>query len=89
MAMTPESMATPCSVKAKGGADTFLFDAVTNCDRFSRTSSAVSWNMKSGGNLLLFLDSLVQYLSVDLVQFRQIGIQHNFLPTDLVNQVLD
>ena len=52
---TPESMATLCSIKAKGGADTFLFDAVTNCDRLFRTSSAVNWNMKSGGNLLMFL----------------------------------
>ena len=51
---TPESMATPCSVKAKGGADVFLFDAVTNCDRFIRTSSAVNWNMKSSGNRLIF-----------------------------------
>ena len=45
----PDSMATPCSVKAKGGADVFLLDAVTNCDEFSAHSVVVNLNMKSGG----------------------------------------
>ena len=52
---TPKSIATPCSVKAKGGADVGLVDVVTNCDDISRTSLAVSWNIKSGGNRLRFL----------------------------------
>ena len=38
-----ESMATPCSVKAKGGAEYFLFDDITNCDDISLTSSTVNW----------------------------------------------
>ena len=48
----PESMATPCSVKAKGGAEAFLFDDITNCDIIF-TSSGVNWNIKSGGNRLI------------------------------------
>ena len=44
---TLASMATPCSVNAKGGAEVFLFDAITICDRIFRTSAPVSWNMKS------------------------------------------
>ena len=47
----PESIATPCSVKAKGGVEVFLFDAVTKRDRILRNSSTVNWNIKSGGNL--------------------------------------
>ena len=39
-----ESMATPCSVKAKGGAESFLFDDITNCDDISLTSSTVNWS---------------------------------------------
>ena len=52
---TPESMATPCSVKAKGGADVGLVDVVTFCDDIFRTSSAVNRNIKSGGNRFKFL----------------------------------
>jgi len=51
---TPESIAMPCSVKAKGGAEFFLFDDITNCDIISLTSSADSWNIKSGGNRFKF-----------------------------------
>ena len=40
--VTPESMATPCSVKAKGGADFGLFDVITNCDEFEDHSSSVN-----------------------------------------------
>jgi len=40
----------PCSVKAKGRYLTFLFDAVTICDRMVCASLAVSWNMKLSGN---------------------------------------
>ena len=51
----PESMATPCSVKAKGGAESFLLDDIIICDDILRTSSTVNWNIKSGGSLFRFL----------------------------------
>ncbi len=49
---SPDSMATPCSVKAKGGADAILFNDITICD-IILTSSGVNWNIKSGGNRLI------------------------------------
>gem|GEM_PF-2752773 len=52
---TLASMATPCSVKAKGGAEVFLFNAVTICDRMFSTSSAVNRNIKSEGKRSAFL----------------------------------
>ena len=51
----PESIATPCSVKAYGRADLGLFDVITICDESVIHSSSVNWNIKSGGNLLRFL----------------------------------
>ena len=51
----PDNIATPCSVKAKGGADVFRFNPVTFCDRITWYSSALNWNIKSGGNLFIFL----------------------------------
>ncbi len=51
----PDSIATPCSVKAKGGAEVFRFNPVTKCDRITWYSSTLNWNIKSGGNLLIFL----------------------------------
>ena len=32
VSLAQAAMATPCSVKAKGGADAFLFDDITICD---------------------------------------------------------
>ena len=52
---TLASMAPPCSVKAKGAAEAFLFDAVTICDRIFSTSSAVNRNIKSAGKRSMFL----------------------------------
>jgi hypothetical protein len=52
---TLASMATPCSAKAKGGAEVFLFDAVTICDLIFSTSSAVNRNIKSEGKRSAFL----------------------------------
>ena len=49
------SIATPCSVKAKGSADLGLLDVITNCDEFNDHSSSVNRNIKSGGNLFRFL----------------------------------
>ena len=40
-------------------------------------------------SLDISLDGLVQHFRLDLVQFRQIRIQHDFLPANLVNQILD
>ena len=59
----PENMATPCSVNTKGLYLTFdplpVFSKVTNCDleEINRdlVSSRVNSNMKSGGNLAIFL----------------------------------
>lgn len=51
----PDSMATPCSVKAKG---IFLIPPqldVTICDFKFSNSALFSWNMKSSGNRLVFL----------------------------------
>jgi len=52
---TPESMAIPCSVKQSGAYRILRFDAVTDCDRIRLDSDTESRNMKSGGNLRLFL----------------------------------
>ena len=52
---TLASMATPCSVKAKGGVEVFLFDDITNCDIIFWTSSPVRRNIKSAGNRSMFL----------------------------------
>ena len=51
----PDSIATPCSVKAKGSADFGLFDVITICDELAAHSSEVNWNIKSAGNLFKFL----------------------------------
>ncbi len=53
----PLNIDTPCSVKAKGIADTLrLFgNAVTKCDRIDTHSSEESRNMKSSGNRFKFL----------------------------------
>ncbi len=53
---TLESMATPCSVKAKGFVPpNLLFDGITNCDTKYSISLSLSSNIKSAGNLSLFL----------------------------------
>ncbi len=43
---TPESIATPCSVKAKGGADVFLLDDITKCDVMFFAVSSMSKSVR-------------------------------------------
>ena len=51
---TDDSIATPCSVKARTRFEYFISEDVTICD-ILMISSRVSVNIKSGGNLLIFL----------------------------------
>ncbi len=60
---TLDSIATPCSVNAKGLAPpNLLFDGITDCETKLFISFSLNSNMKSSENLLLFLRTACFYL---------------------------
>src|SRR5215471_1658117 len=80
---TLDSIATPCSVNAYGSLrrpprPVFVVFAVTDCDRKDSTSPSVSRNMKIGRKALpVPRHRLVERLDLDVVQRREINIDHD------------